>query len=116
MPGLDLAGAGLGVLALGGITYALVEQPPCGLGSAPVLVAGVLGLVAAPAFVMVERNVAHPMLPLDIFASRQFSAAHAFTFTVDGGFGAMFFLLVMQLQVVSGSPRSRPGYRSCRSP
>ena len=102
VPGLDLAGAGLGVLALGGVTYALVEQPSRGLGSGPVLVAGVVGLLAAAAFVVVERRVSHPMLPLRIFASRQFSAANAVTFTVYGGFGAVFFLLVIQLQVVSG--------------
>ena len=102
VPGLDLAGAGLGVLALGGITYALVEQPSRGFGSVPVLVAGALGVVAAAAFIIVEWRTAHPMLPLGIFASRQFSAANAVTFTVYGGFGAVFFLLVVQLQVVSG--------------
>ena len=37
-----------------------------------------------------------------MFASRQFTAANVVTFIVYGGFGAVFFLLVIQLQVVAG--------------
>jgi hypothetical protein len=42
------------------------------------------------------------MLPLAVFASRQFTWANVVTFAVYGGMGAVFFLLVMQLQVVLG--------------
>jgi len=42
------------------------------------------------------------MLPLGIFASRQFSAINIITFLVYGAFGGLLFLLVLQLQVVSG--------------
>ncbi len=99
---LDLAGAALGVLALGGVTYALVEQPSRGASSPPVAAAALVGVACAIGFVLLERHTAHPMLPLDIFRSRQFTAANLVTFTVYGGFGAVFFLLVIQLQVVSG--------------
>ena len=99
---IDVPGAGLGVLALGGVTYALVEQPDRGLGSWPVLTAAVLGALAIVGFVLVERRTRHPMLPLTMFASRQFSAANLVTFTVYGGLGAVFFLLLIQLQVVGG--------------
>lgn len=100
--GLDLVGALTGVVALGGITYALVELPARGPGSPWVLGAGLLGLVAAVGFVVVEHRGRHPMLPLDIFRSRQFSAANLVTFTVYGAMGAVFFLLLLQLQVVAG--------------
>ncbi len=90
---VDVAGAALGALALGGLTYGL-------LGAGGLAVA--VGLVATVGFVLVERRVAHPMLPLDIFTSHQLSAANAVTFCVYGGFGSIFFLLVIQLQVVSG--------------
>lgn len=99
---IDVPGAGLGVLALGGVTYALVEQPDRGLGSWPVMTAAVIGAVAIVGFVLVERRTRYPMLPLTMFASRQFSAANLVTFTVYGGLGAVFFLLVIQLQVVGG--------------
>jgi hypothetical protein len=42
------------------------------------------------------------MLPLGIFASRQFSAANAITFVVYAALGGVFFLLVITLQVVLG--------------
>ncbi len=42
------------------------------------------------------------MLPLEIFRSRQFSAANAVTFVVYAALGGVFFLLVIMLQVVLG--------------
>lgn len=99
---LDIPGAALGVLALGGVTYALVEQPTLGTTALPVVLAMLLGVLASVGFVVVEMHSPHPMLPLGIFRSRQFTAANLVTFTVYGGFGAVFFLLLIQLQVVSG--------------
>ncbi len=101
-PTLDIPGATLGVLALGGVTYALVEQPTLGFTALPVASALLLGILAGIGFVLVELRSKHPMLPLSIFRSRQFTAANLVTFTVYGGFGAVFFLLLIQLQVVSG--------------
>ncbi|HEY7919540.1 MAG TPA: MFS transporter, partial [Streptosporangiaceae bacterium] len=43
-----------------------------------------------------------PMLPLGIFSSRQFTAINVITFIVYGAMGAVFFLLVLDLQVVVG--------------
>ncbi|MHA7210331.1 DHA2 family efflux MFS transporter permease subunit [Arthrobacter sp. MDT1-65] len=99
---LDVAGAVLGALALAGTTYALIEAPARGSGAPAVLAAAILGLVAAVAFLVVEWRIAHPMLPLRIFANRQFSAANAVTFLIYAVFGGIFFLLVLHLQVVAG--------------
>ena len=98
---VDLGGALLGAAALAGLTFALISAGEDGLGPATA-VSAVAGLVAVVGFVLVERRVANPMLPLDAFRNAQFSAANAVTFVVYGGFGAIFFLLVVQLQVVSG--------------
>lgn len=49
------------------------------------------------------------MLPLDVFASRQFTVVNVVTFVVYAAFGALFFLLVLQLQVVSGFSPLRAG-------
>ena len=97
---VDLSGAVLGALGLAGVTYALIEAPSSG-GILP-WVLGAAGVAAGAAFVAVEARSRQPMLPLGIFSSRQFTAANAVTFLVYGGFGAVFFLLVIQLQVVSG--------------
>jgi hypothetical protein len=100
VPGLDLAGAVLGIVGLAGTTFALIEGPGRGATDPAVLVTAAVGLAALAAFVRVEVTSPHPMLPLDIFRSRQFSAANAVTFTVYAALGGMLFLFVVQLQVV----------------
>ncbi|MFI5967056.1 MFS transporter [Streptomyces asoensis] len=96
----DVLGALLGALALALVTYALIEAP--GGSTGVVSVAAVAGLAAGAAFVMVERRSADPMLPLDIFASRQFTAVNLVTLCVYAAFGGFFFLSAVQLQVVVG--------------
>ncbi|WP_328769967.1 MFS transporter [Streptomyces sp. NBC_00286] len=97
--GFDVLGAALGALALALVTYALIEAR-----SGTLVVAGTatVGLVAGIAFVYVERRRADPMMPLDIFASRQFTAVNVVTLCVYAAFGGFFFLTALQLQVVSG--------------
>ena len=103
----DVAGAGFAALALAGITYALIEATgPRGMTS--VIIAAVIGVAAAVAFGVIERRRTRtpdptpPMVPLDVFASRQFTVINVITFLVYGAFGGLLFLLVLQLQVVAG--------------
>jgi EmrB/QacA subfamily drug resistance transporter len=96
----DVTGAVLGALGLGGATYALIEAGSGHLG--PVVIAGILGVVALALFVLTERRVAEPLMPLHLFASRTFSVAHVMTLLVYGALGAMLFFLVLQLQVSTG--------------
>ena len=98
---LDFAGAILAGLGLAGTTYALIEAPGQG-ASALVLLAGIGGVVALVAFLLGERRSANPMMPLEIFASRQFSAANLVTFVVYAALGGVFFLLVAFLQISLG--------------
>ncbi|MFA1551652.1 MFS transporter [Actinomadura chokoriensis] len=113
----DVLGAVLAALALAGTTYALTEAPGGGAPPPVIGTAAVLGLAAAAAFVLVERMrgkgqrlpgarrgraAPQPMLPLGVFASRQFSAVNVVTFLMYGGMGVLFFLVVVNLQVVSG--------------
>ncbi len=98
---IDVAGAALAALGLAGSTYALIEAPEM---KTPALVwgAAVIGVGALVSFFAVERRVANPMLPLEIFRSRQFSAANGVTFVVYAALGGFFFLLVAFLQVSLG--------------
>ncbi|MFF9676880.1 MFS transporter [Streptomyces eurythermus] len=95
----DVLGATLGALALALLTYALIEAPS---GSPAVLPAAAAGLAVAVAFGYVERRRPDPMLPPDIFASRQFTAVNLVTLCVYAAFGGFFFLVALQLQVVVG--------------
>jgi MFS family permease len=98
---LDLQGAVLAALGLAGTTYALIEAPGQG-ASAAVVVTAVGGILALVAFFVGERRSANPMLPLEIFRSRQFSAANGVTFVVYAALGGFFFLLVSFLQISLG--------------
>ncbi len=66
------------------------------------VLAGVGGLAALLAFVLVERRSPHPLVPLGLFAERRFSVANAVTLLVYAGLGVFFFLLVLHLQIVAG--------------
>jgi MFS family permease len=94
----DVRGAVLGVLALGVTTYALTSWR--GVGAWAVLYV-VAVIVAWSAFVWAERQEG-AMVPLELFASRVFTAANLMTFVVYGALGASLFLLVLQLQVTVG--------------
>jgi MFS family permease len=67
-----------------------------------VVICLVVAALAAPAFLIVEHRRAHPMLPLRLFRSRQFSGANAVTFTVYAALGGALFLLPIELQIVKG--------------
>jgi EmrB/QacA subfamily drug resistance transporter len=91
----DVLGSVLAALSLAGITYGLIEL------DAPVpLVAGV---VLGAAFVVLEwRRSPDALVPVGLFADRVFSAVNAVTLVMYGAMGVVFFLLAVQLQVVSG--------------
>ncbi|MBC9730806.1 MFS transporter [Streptomyces sp. TRM68367] len=95
----DVLGAALGALALALVTYALIEARE---GTLLVAATAVAGLATAAAFVYVERRRPDPMMPPDIFASRQFSAVNLVTLCVYAAFGGFFFLAALQLQVAVG--------------
>jgi EmrB/QacA subfamily drug resistance transporter len=102
----DIAGAVLAALALAGITDGLIEATSPALLES--VVPALAGVAAGVAFVLLERRRGRhpervpPMLPLGIFSSRQFTTINLITFVVYGAMGAVFFLLVLDLQVVVG--------------
>jgi len=97
----DFAGAATVTLGLGGLVFALIQGPAHGF-SPVVIGVGVLGAVALVAFPFVERRVSSPLVPLEIFKSRQFSGANGTTFVVYAGLGVALFLVVFEMQRVLG--------------
>lgn len=98
---LDLVGAALTVVALGGLSYGLIQGPEGGFGAFDVLIV-VIALTAAVGLVAYERRHPHPMVPFELFGNRPFAASNAITLLVYGGMGIVFFLLSIQLQVTAG--------------
>ena len=99
---VDVLGAALCAAGLGGITFALIEQPHYGWASAVILVPLVGGAVAFAAFLLYERRAPQPMLELALFSRRNFSVGNAETLAVYAGLGILFFYLVIFLQEVAG--------------
>lgn len=97
---LDVVGAVCGAAGLAGLTYGLVALG--GTGASPRTLASLAaGAAALTGFVLIERRSPHPMVPLDVFASRLFSAVNVVTFLVYAAIGGVFFVLILQLQVVA---------------
>ncbi len=101
-PPLDAAGAVTISLALAGLTYGLISAAAEGWTSPPVLSSLIAGAALFMAFCLIEARSRHPMLPLGVFRSRQFSAANAVTFVVYGALGGALFLVPVVLQEVCG--------------
>lgn len=97
---LDLEGAALVTLGLGGLTYGLLEGSNRGFGNAWVLVALGLGVLALALFVRLEARLSAPMVPLSLFKSKTFSGANLLTLCLYGALsGALFFLPLNLIQV-----------------
>jgi EmrB/QacA subfamily drug resistance transporter len=99
---VDVPAALLSVVWLGGAVLALIEQPDRGWGDPLVLGPLVAAAIALPAFLWREAHCPHPMLPLDLFKIRNFSAVNLATFAIYGGLGAFTFFVVIYLQQIGG--------------
>ena len=106
---LDLPGAFLATLGLGGIVYGLIESSNRGFGDPLVLGALVLGAVALAAFVLVERQSREPMMPLSLFRSRNFSGANLLTLLLYAGLGGALYFLPFNLIQVHGYSATAAG-------
>jgi EmrB/QacA subfamily drug resistance transporter len=102
VPKLDIRGALCISGALAGITYGLIAASSDGWGSVQVVAPLVAGVVLFGLFILAEAREKQPMLPLGVFASRQFSAANAVTFVVYAALGGLLFLVPTVLQVAHG--------------
>ncbi|MFL6699284.1 MAG: MFS transporter [Vitreoscilla sp.] len=99
---VDLAGAVTATLGLAGVVFALIEAPARGWSSAPVAIAGVVGLAGLAAFVACEARVRNPMLPLHLFADRDFAGANLLTLLLYAALGGGLYFLPLNLIQVQG--------------
>ncbi len=99
---VDVLGAVLCVAGLGGVVFALIEQPHHGWSSPIIYVPLILGVIAFASFLAYERRTAQPMLKLELFTRRNFAVANLETLTMYAGLAILFFFLVIFLQEVAG--------------
>jgi EmrB/QacA subfamily drug resistance transporter len=99
---IDVPGASLATLGLGGIVFGLIESPRRGWGDPAIVAALALGTACMAAFLFVESRSKAPMLPLSLFRSRAFAGANALTFFLYGALSTVFFFLPLNLIQVQG--------------
>ncbi|WP_440709708.1 DHA2 family efflux MFS transporter permease subunit [Herbiconiux sp. YIM B11900] len=92
--------AGLGVL---GIVYGIVRGNDAGWGSLEVVGALAAGAVLMAAFILWERRVPNPLLPLRLFRDRSFTVANVVGLTFSFGIFGSVFILIQYLQIVGGA-------------
>ncbi|MGH9441978.1 MAG: MFS transporter [Thermoanaerobaculia bacterium] len=94
---LDPAGAALAIAALAGIVLGLTEASRLGFASVGTTAPLAGGVLLGVLFLAQEARSRHPLLPLALFRSRDFSATNAVTLFLYGGLGAAFFFLPFEL-------------------
>jgi EmrB/QacA subfamily drug resistance transporter len=91
---LDLLGAVVATASLISLTWSLTIGGSATGWTTPVLLVGALGLLLAGAFLRIEKQRGvHAMMPLALFASRDFVGLTGLTFLVYGALGALLVLV-----------------------
>ncbi len=96
----DVAGALTSTLGITSLVYGFIRVADAGWTSAEVLVAFAAGVILLVSFVLIERRVSHPIVPLRLFRSADRSAAYLTMLLVVGTMFGMFFFLTQYLQGV----------------
>lgn len=99
---LDLAGAVLGTGALLSLVYGVIRAGTDGWGDTVSTTALLLAVALAAVFVLVERSVAEPTLPLGLMAHRVRLGAYLVAGLLFASLYPSFFLLSRVLQQVYG--------------
>src|SRR5262249_50767772 len=92
----------LAILALGALSFVVIEGPHWGWTSPPILALAGVAVVAAILFAAVEAGRKDAMVPLDVFANRPFNAAITIAGLMTFGMYGMLFLTPLYLQSIGG--------------
>ncbi len=106
---VDLVSAALCALGLGGAVFALIEQPNLGWSSPTVWGSGLAGAAVFAWFVWRQARIAQPMLPLTLFAARNFAWGNLATLLVYGALGLNGFVVSVYLQERAGLSATAAG-------
>ncbi|MFF4031542.1 MFS transporter [Streptomyces sviceus] len=98
----DWIGQIAAVLAMGALTFGVIEAGAEGLGGPRVLVSMAITVLALVVFVAAQARGKQPMVPLDLFRSRTVVIASGTGFAFIGGFQGMVFVYSLYLQQQRG--------------
>ncbi len=108
---LDWVGAGLEVVGVTAVVYAIIEQPVHGWTAVQVLLPMVGGAILVAAFVAWELRSRFPLVDLGLFRSARFAWATVAFVVVGFAMTGVMFILSPFLQVVQGNDAQSTGVR-----
>ena len=100
VPPLDIPGAALSTLALGGIVFTLIEGVDAGWTSPAVLIAAITGVAAGVAFLATELRRRHPLFDVRVLARRRVAAGALVILAAYIATLGMLFVLPQYVQYV----------------
>jgi predicted MFS family arabinose efflux permease len=106
---IDYVGAALNAVGLTGAVYALIEGQRLGFASPVVLASLVIGVACLIAFPWWERRVAYPMMPLHIFAARNFAVGNLATVFLYAAVSLGMLIVTLFLQEAAGLSATEAG-------
>ena len=98
----DLLGALLSMIGLTAVVWAIISTSRDGWGSPQTIGGFVIGALALAAFVLWERRVAEPMLPMALFRDRNFAGASFSIVLLSFSAGGVVLALTQYIQFVLG--------------
>lgn len=98
---LDLFGLALGVGALTAATFAIIQGEVVGFGTWWIDLLFALAVALALAFVRQQRRAADPVLRLEFFGNRAFTAGNVVAFVANWGVFAVFFFTAFYLELIA---------------
>lgn len=109
---VDVTGAVLATVGVGAPVFALIEQDNFGWSSAVILLPMVVGVCALAGFVWWESRAPKPMMPLGLFANRNFAWGNLSTLFVYAALSMSGFLVTVYLQQSAGFSATVAGLAS----
>jgi MFS transporter, DHA2 family, methylenomycin A resistance protein len=106
---LDLGPQAVGAFALAAFTWALIERAPRGWGSPVVLAALAASVLGGALFIAWEKRSRQPILPLQLFQNRAFSATAAGALLYAAGFFGGLLVLSLYFQRIRGESAALAG-------
>lgn len=106
---LDWLGAALATVGLGALVYGLIESPRLGFRNPMVWLSLTGGVVFLAWFVFHEARTKHPMVPLRLFRSTDFSGTNLLTLLLYAALSGMFFFFPLNLIQVQGYSATAAG-------
>jgi predicted MFS family arabinose efflux permease len=109
---IDVLGATMCVLGLGGVVFALIEQPRRGWADPAIAIAAIVGLALFGLFLVRQRTARSPILPLGLFRVRNFWTGNLATAFVYAALSLNGFVLAIYLQQGAGLSATLGGLAS----